>query len=209
MEALQLQNVVLSNGSHPCGSDQSLLHLFIALHILLSWKTMFRMQSLNHALFIYHVSVVELSSTMLVCSLIKVLIENTYNYNKWRASLSIRKSWNSRTRKSWYLFFYTCTPIDSAQNKTKWNTGVVKLFNHNICVTRINYKLKSQRTCSVFKTTIIFWQSVQVFLLLTQTRKIPVLIRDTFNENTLLDDGCYKKVNILHLIYRHHTALTC
>lgn len=37
--------------------------------------------------------------------------------------------------------------------------------------------------------------------------KVPVLIRDTFNENILIDDGCHEKANTHQLNFRHHMVL--
>lgn len=39
--------------------------------------------------------------------------------------------------------------------------------------------------------------------------RVPVLIRDTFNESVLVDDGCHEEANTDRLIYRTHMVLTC
>lgn len=39
--------------------------------------------------------------------------------------------------------------------------------------------------------------------------KVPVLTRDAFNENILLDYGCRGEANTQQFIYRNHMALTC
>lgn len=40
-------------------------------------------------------------------------------------------------------------------------------------------------------------------------QKVPVLIRDTINENILMDDGCHEEANTHQLIFRHYMPLTC
>lgn len=67
------------------GSTRVYIAFIAALHISILEKLMFEMQRFNHALLIYYINVVELSSTMLVCSQIKELIKkNIYinNYTK-------------------------------------------------------------------------------------------------------------------------------
>lgn len=55
------------------GSTRAYIAFIAALHIFILEKLMFEMQRFNHALLIYYINVVELSSTMLVCLQIKVL----------------------------------------------------------------------------------------------------------------------------------------
>lgn len=71
-------NMVLSNGSQPWGSNQSLCILHFVLHCIFVFYKSY-VDDVNHALFIDSIRVVELSSTMLVCSQIKVLMKNTHN----------------------------------------------------------------------------------------------------------------------------------
>lgn len=74
MKALQLQSMVLGNGHNLGeGSTRAYIAFIAALHIFILEKLMFEMQRFNHALLIYYINVVELSSTMLVCLQIKVL----------------------------------------------------------------------------------------------------------------------------------------
>ncbi len=107
MKALQLQNMVLSNGPNLGGPTRVYIAFVIALHIFILEKLCSWCKVL-HALSIYYISVVELSSTMLVCSQFKVLISNTHNYSKWRASLPTRIeviTQYQRTRISCYFLF--------------------------------------------------------------------------------------------------------